>query len=53
VPYITAPCENWGSMINGSQKSFGVTIAGEFSLGFNDCKSPFLCEPLGMLLTPL
>lgn len=37
VPYIPAPCQAWGAMMNNSQKSFGVTTGGEFSLGFNDC----------------
>jgi hypothetical protein len=39
VPYIPLPCQNWGSMMNTSQKTFGVTTGGEFSLGFNDCMS--------------
>jgi len=33
--YINQPCNSWGDMMN--QKNFGVTTAGEFSLGFNDC----------------
>ena len=37
VPYIPEPCRAWGAMMNDSQKSFGVTTGGEFSLGFNDC----------------
>ncbi|KAI6043526.1 glycoside hydrolase family 5 protein [Pisolithus marmoratus] len=28
---------SWGPSINQSQVSFGVTIAGEFSVGYNDC----------------
>lgn len=35
-------------MMNNSQKSFGVTTGGEFSLGFNDCTA--LLEPLDMIL---
>jgi hypothetical protein len=31
--------KNWKNLINGTQQSFGVTTTGEFSLGFNDCKS--------------
>jgi glucan 1,3-beta-glucosidase len=30
-------CNNWGPAINTSQSDFGVTIAGEFSTGYNDC----------------
>ncbi|KAF8641449.1 hypothetical protein AX16_009962 [Volvariella volvacea WC 439] len=30
-------CERWASSINGSRTGFGVTTAGEFSNGFNDC----------------
>ncbi|KAI0302303.1 glycoside hydrolase family 5 protein [Multifurca ochricompacta] len=30
-------CDSWGPGINQSQLAFGVTIAGEFSNGFNDC----------------
>jgi hypothetical protein len=37
VPYIIKPCTSWKDLINGTQQSFGVTVAGEFSLGFNDC----------------
>jgi glucan 1,3-beta-glucosidase len=42
TPYISAPCSDWGDLINGTQNSFGVTTAGEWSLGFNDCASSFL-----------
>jgi glucan 1,3-beta-glucosidase len=35
VPYIPQPCSGWESMM--SQTAFGVTTAGEWSLGFNDC----------------
>ncbi|KAI0262189.1 glycoside hydrolase superfamily [Gloeopeniophorella convolvens] len=30
-------CNAWGPNINTSQSAFGVTIAGEFSNGYNDC----------------
>lgn len=30
-------CSSWGGGINSSQSAFGVTVAGEFSNGFNDC----------------
>lgn len=30
-------CNAWGPGINTSQTAFGVTIAGEFSDGYNDC----------------
>ncbi|KAH9175029.1 glycoside hydrolase family 5 protein [Lactarius sanguifluus] len=30
-------CNSWGPSINRSQSAFGVTVAGEFSNGFNDC----------------
>ncbi|KAK6978188.1 glycoside hydrolase family 5 protein [Favolaschia claudopus] len=30
-------CNSWGSSLNNSRKNFGVTIAGEFSNGYNDC----------------
>ncbi|KAK7017753.1 glycoside hydrolase family 5 protein [Favolaschia claudopus] len=30
-------CNSWGSSLNNSRKAFGVTIAGEFSNGYNDC----------------
>ncbi|KAK7053529.1 glycoside hydrolase family 5 protein [Favolaschia claudopus] len=30
-------CNAWGSSINGSRNNFGVTVAGEFSNGYNDC----------------
>ncbi|KAG2050896.1 glycoside hydrolase family 5 protein [Suillus hirtellus] len=30
-------CSAWGPGINTSQTAFGVTIAGEFSDGYNDC----------------
>jgi glucan 1,3-beta-glucosidase len=34
---VTLPCANWGNMVNGSQRDFGVTTAGEWSLAINDC----------------
>ncbi|KAF8173134.1 glycoside hydrolase superfamily [Mycena galopus ATCC 62051] len=30
-------CNAWGPSINTSRSAFGVTIAGEFSNGYNDC----------------
>ncbi|KZP22688.1 glycoside hydrolase family 5 protein [Athelia psychrophila] len=30
-------CTKWGNGFNASRSSFGVTIAGEMSAGFNDC----------------
>ncbi|KAJ6467760.1 glycoside hydrolase family 5 protein [Mycena sanguinolenta] len=30
-------CNSWGPSINASRAAFGVTIAGEFSTGYNDC----------------
>ncbi|KAF7328260.1 Glycoside hydrolase family 5 protein [Mycena venus] len=30
-------CSSWGSSLNNSRSNFGVTIAGEFSNGYNDC----------------
>lgn len=30
-------CQAWGPGMNTSRNTFGVTIAGEFSNGFNDC----------------
>ncbi|KAJ7662453.1 glycoside hydrolase superfamily [Mycena rosella] len=30
-------CNAWGSSMNGSRSAFGVTVAGEFSNGYNDC----------------
>ena len=37
VPYIPIPCGTFSTSITGSQRSFGVTVAGEWSIGFNDC----------------
>ncbi|KAJ7692426.1 glycoside hydrolase superfamily [Mycena rosella] len=30
-------CNAWGASINSSRSAFGVTVAGEFSNGYNDC----------------
>jgi len=30
-------CQAWGASFNTSQVDFGVTVAGEFSNGYNDC----------------
>ncbi|KAJ6558743.1 glycoside hydrolase family 5 protein [Mycena vulgaris] len=30
-------CDAWGPSFNTSLSAFGVTVAGEFSVGFNDC----------------
>ncbi|KAF7367193.1 Glycoside hydrolase family 5 protein [Mycena sanguinolenta] len=30
-------CNSWGSSLNTSREQFGVTVAGEFSNGLNDC----------------
>ncbi|KAF7337353.1 Glycoside hydrolase family 5 protein [Mycena sanguinolenta] len=30
-------CNSWGPSINQSRADFGVTVAGEFSNGYNDC----------------
>lgn len=35
---VTKPCDRWGSYFNGSLADFGVTIAGEWSLSWNDCE---------------
>ncbi|KAL5512513.1 hypothetical protein ACEPAG_3166 [Sanghuangporus baumii] len=35
--WISRPCSAWGAMVNTSQSTFGVTIAGEFSNAINDC----------------
>jgi aryl-phospho-beta-D-glucosidase BglC (GH1 family) len=31
------PCRAWGANQNNSMANFGMTVAGEFSLGHNDC----------------
>ncbi|KAH7097156.1 glycoside hydrolase [Auriculariales sp. MPI-PUGE-AT-0066] len=36
-PFIARSCEEWGPDFMQSQTAFGVTTAGEWSLGFNDC----------------
>ncbi|KAG1738191.1 glycoside hydrolase family 5 protein [Suillus lakei] len=33
----TLACSKWATAMNTSQTAFGVTFAGEFSNGFNDC----------------
>ncbi|KAF7298343.1 Glycoside hydrolase family 5 protein [Mycena kentingensis (nom. inval.)] len=30
-------CDNWGGSLNSSRSNFGITVAGEWSSGFNDC----------------
>ncbi|PFH50698.1 glycoside hydrolase family 5 protein [Amanita thiersii Skay4041] len=35
--YATAPCENWGQVVNNSMGAFGLTTAGEFSNAVTDC----------------
>ncbi|TDL22953.1 glycoside hydrolase [Rickenella mellea] len=35
--WAAQPCNDWASGILNSQSAFGVTVAGEFSNGFNDC----------------
>ncbi|KAJ7906899.1 hypothetical protein B0H13DRAFT_1538711, partial [Mycena leptocephala] len=30
-------CSTWGPSLNTSRTAFGVTVAGEFSNGYNDC----------------
>ncbi|KAF8509917.1 glycoside hydrolase family 5 protein [Gautieria morchelliformis] len=35
--YAPQACSTWGPMINNSMGAFGMTTAGEFSLGTNDC----------------
>jgi hypothetical protein len=40
--FINQPCESWAPMMITSWSTFGVTTAGEWSLGFNDCQSKFL-----------
>ncbi|CCO32664.1 putative glucan 1,3-beta-glucosidase D [Rhizoctonia solani AG-1 IB] len=33
----TKPCTAWGANVNTSMTNYGMTAAGEFSNGFNDC----------------
>lgn len=35
---VHKPCQNWGGSFNGSLNNFGVTIAGEWSVSWNDCE---------------
>ncbi|KAF7977033.1 hypothetical protein HWV62_4790 [Athelia sp. TMB] len=37
LPFPQNPCTQWAQNINASKSTFGVTFAGEFSAGFNDC----------------
>lgn len=34
---VNKPCSAWGSAFNSSLGEFGVTVAGEWALSFNDC----------------
>ncbi|KAG9033592.1 hypothetical protein FS837_002421 [Tulasnella sp. UAMH 9824] len=34
---VNKPCTQWASGVNSSWNNFGFTLAGEFSLGVNDC----------------
>lgn len=34
---LKKPCGAWGQSFNGSLSNFGITIAGEWALSFNDC----------------
>ncbi|KAF8322657.1 glycoside hydrolase [Clavulina sp. PMI_390] len=34
---LARPCQAWGASFNQSQNAFGVTVAGEWALSFNDC----------------
>ncbi|KAF9567579.1 exo-beta-1,3-glucanase [Agrocybe pediades] len=35
--YAKTPCSSWGSLVNNSMASFGLTTAGEFSNAVTDC----------------
>lgn len=35
--WASTACNNWAGSMNDSQKNFGVTVAGEWSVGFCDC----------------
>lgn len=35
---VNRPCQAWGASFNNSLSGFGVTVAGEWALSFNDCK---------------
>jgi glucan 1,3-beta-glucosidase len=35
--HVNAPCQAWGSQMNNSMDTFGLTAAGEFSLAITDC----------------
>ncbi|KAJ7017163.1 glycoside hydrolase family 5 protein [Mycena alexandri] len=36
-PWPGSACSGWGPGMNTSRQAFGVTVAGEFSNGYNDC----------------
>ncbi|KAF7359593.1 Glycoside hydrolase family 5 protein [Mycena venus] len=36
-PWPKQACSAWGPSLNKSRSAFGVTVAGEFSNGYNDC----------------
>ncbi|KAJ7185898.1 glycoside hydrolase [Mycena filopes] len=36
-PWPGSACSGWGPGMNASRQAFGVTVAGEFSNGYNDC----------------
>jgi glucan 1,3-beta-glucosidase len=35
--HVNDPCKSWGSMMNSSLDTFGMTAAGEFALAMTDC----------------
>ncbi|KDQ11932.1 glycoside hydrolase family 5 protein [Botryobasidium botryosum FD-172 SS1] len=35
--HVSDPCKQWGGLINGSMSTFGMSYAGEWSNGWNDC----------------
>jgi aryl-phospho-beta-D-glucosidase BglC (GH1 family) len=34
---VSKPCRSWGAAMNNSLEAFGLSVAGEWSNGFNDC----------------
>jgi glucan 1,3-beta-glucosidase len=38
---VDRPCQTWGKSFNSSLDTYGITIAGEWALSFNDCA--FFC----------
>lgn len=34
---VDRPCQTWGKAFNTSLDAYGITIAGEWALSFNDC----------------